>query len=264
LEAAGPANEAAVQRARLLNADDKNVSDRALQEVETRAKSEAARLAAARENARLLEMTLASNNSGGSSMPLTSNLKGEVVELFVRPGETVESGQQLLRVSRFDRLIAHVAVPAGEAYAVALGIARIVPLGFEELNLKGEGIGMAPTIDPQTLGRGYLYRIRNAELKLRPGAAVKAYLPIAGAPQTGVIIPPTAVVRDRGKIWAYVQIGTDRFARREVLEDRRMDRGWFMTLGFRPGDRIVTGGAQVLLSEELKSQIQILEENEKK
>jgi multidrug efflux pump subunit AcrA (membrane-fusion protein) len=264
LEAAGAANEAAVNRARLLNAEGKSVSDRALQEAETRAKSDTARLAAERENVRLLETWMASNDTALSSIPLASNLEGEVVEVFVQPGETVESGQQLLRVARFDHMIARVDVPAGEASAIAPGNARIVVVGFEGPSLIGERIGLAPAIDPRTLGQGYLYRVANSGSKLRPGAAVMAYLPVAGVPQTGVVIPLAAVVRDRGKIWAYLQIGADRFTRREVLEDHRVDRGWFMMLAFRPGDRIVAAGAQVLLSEELKSQIQILEEGEKK
>jgi len=38
--------------------------------------------------------------------------------------------------------------------------------------------------------------------------------------------------------------------------------GWFATRGFAPGDRVVTSGSQQLLSEEFRSQIQVLGEGE--
>ena len=40
-----------------------------------------------------------------------------------------------------------------------------------------------------------------------------------------------------------------------------MESGWFVTSGFAPGDRAVMDGAQLLLSEEMKSQIQVGEES---
>ena len=49
-------------------------------------------------------------------------------------------------------------------------------------------------------------------------------------------------------------------SREEVNLDRSTPRGWLVTQATPAGGRIVTVGAQMLLSEEQKSQIQILEE----
>ncbi len=76
------------------------------------------------------------------------------------------------------------------------------------------------------------------------------------------MIPRAAVVRSEGRAWAYVRLGEQRFTRRVVTVDTPTERGWFVTSGFAPGDRIVVDGAQTLLSEELKSQIQIGDEGE--
>ena len=46
------------------------------------------------------------------------------------------------------------------------------------------------------------------------------------------------------------------FARREVVQARPVDAGWFVSEGFKPGEKIVVAGAQLLLSEELKSKFQ--------
>jgi hypothetical protein len=54
-----------------------------------------------------------------------------------------------------------------------------------------------------------------------------------------------------------VQIAPTQFERRQLVVTSPAARGWFVTTGFTAGDRIVVAGAQALLSEELKSQIQV-------
>jgi hypothetical protein len=264
IQAGLPALQAALDRARVLNADNKNVSDRALQEAESRARSEASRLAAAQETVRLLEAYAAAGDGPRRPLPLVIPQAGEVVELLVQPEEAVESGQPILRVVRFDHLIARVDLPAGEVVAGPPATARICAVGHEEHSIPGTRIALAPSGDPRTLGQGFLFRIANTDLQLRPGAAVMAYLPAAGQAETGWIVPRAAAVRDRGKSWAYLQIGDQQFSRFEIPLDYPVEKGWFVASGFHAGDRVVVAGAQLLLSEELKSQIQILEESEKK
>jgi hypothetical protein len=67
----------------------------------------------------------------------------------------------------------------------------------------------------------------------------------------GLIVPTPAVVWSEGKAWVYQQTATDRFARRAVPTDIPVKRGFFVTEGFSPGDKLVVQGAQALLSEEL-------------
>ena len=99
---------------------------------------------------------------------------------------------------------------------------------------------------------------------LRPGAAVTAYLQVPGKAEAGILIPQSAVVRAGGKTWVYRQVADNQFTREDVNLDRSSSRGWLVTQGVSAGNRIVTVGAQMLLSEEQKSQIQILEEAENK
>ena len=70
----------------------------------------------------------------------------------------------------------------------------------------------------------------------------------------------TALVRVASATWAYVQVDAEAFARRNVTPTYAVPEGWFVTAGFTPGEHVVVAGAQTLLSEELKSQIQIVEE----
>jgi hypothetical protein len=70
------------------------------------------------------------------------------------------------------------------------------------------------------------------------------------------MVPRSAVVRFGGKEWIYRTLARDRFGRREIVPAELAPEGYFVTENLAPGTRIVVTGAQTLLSEELKSQIQ--------
>ncbi len=73
----------------------------------------------------------------------------------------------------------------------------------------------------------------------------------------GVVVPESAVVWLDGRAWAYLQKGRERFIRQEVATNHPVGKGWFVTKNFQAGDYVVVQGAQLLLSEEFRAQIQI-------
>lgn len=85
------------------------------------------------------------------------------------------------------------------------------------------------------------------------------YLPV-GPEIQGVVIPVDAVVWLDGKSWVYVEKDTEHFVRREISTKVPIKNGWFVSKGFSAGEKVVTNGAQLLLSEEFRSQIKVGEE----
>lgn len=251
------ADRAALQRARTLNAEDKIVSDQALQAAEAKVKADEAQLRSATERVRLIGAALSSATGPGGPMPLSLPRAGEVVQVLAEPGEAVESGQPIVRVARFDRLLARIAIPPGEPVDGALSGVRLVVVGHEDRPQRGRRVALGAAVSPQARGEVLLFRVSPDGVALRPGQAVTAYLAAYGEPRAGVVIPRSAVVRQAGAAWAYVQSGGDRFSRRPVLLDHPVDGGWLATSSFQTGDRVVITGAQQLLSEELKYQIQL-------
>jgi multidrug efflux system membrane fusion protein len=83
---------------------------------------------------------------------------------------------------------------------------------------------------------------------------VIAYLPTSSQTTQGVAIPANAIVWYGGQPWSYVQMAANRFGRYPVPEQFPMNGGFFAKRGFKPGERVVTSGAQLLLSEELRPQ----------
>lgn len=148
-------------------------------------------------------------------------------------------------------------LPAGEFMESPPPVARVFALNNETNAVDAQFVGNAPTIDPSTQGQGFLYVVTSRQLGFVPGAAVLGYLKSSNDDREGVLLPRSAVVRFDGKPWVFLKRGDDTFVRREVELQSPMTDGWFTDQGVKAGDAIVVSGAQMLLSEELKSQIQI-------
>lgn len=149
------------------------------------------------------------------------------------------------------KMLVRIDLPGGEIPPAAPAGARIVSLGGT--TLEGKLLGPAPTVDPQTEGRGFFFLVETNMAGLAPGEAVTGFIKIEGQPLTGVIVPQAAVVRTEGSGWAYVLQGNgEDFVRVPVALDRPVDNGWFVTSGVTESNYVVVTGAQMLLSEELK------------
>jgi len=253
--AALSAARASYESKKALNAENKVVSDRALEEAEAKVKGAEARCSACRRIVSLLESS-PTTDEGIARVPLRVAQDGDVISVGVRTDEVVEAGQMLLKVARYDILLARLELPIGAAMDPAATSARMVPVGDESSSLYGERLAQTAASDAGPKGLVFLYRVQRGDRPLRPGQPVIAYLPAPGGEQTGVRIPRSAVVRTRGQAWAYVQASEDTFVRRQVPVSSPTAEGWFATSGFSAGDRVVVDGAHTLLSEELKPTIE--------
>jgi hypothetical protein len=154
-------------------------------------------------------------------------------------------------LTSLETVLVRIDLPIGQDLKLLAGARLLAPSGLAS---EAEFLGLAPTVDPQMQGRGFLLRIRSNASRLSPGEAVVGYLKVAGEPLEGVVIPREAVVRTQGAGWVYV---SDRdsgksFTRTEVTLDHPTEAGWFVTQGVAATDRVVVNGAQELLSIELK------------
>lgn len=163
------------------------------------------------------------------------------------------------RVLAYQDVLVQVTPPAGGPFAAPPEVQVQTPDG----KLAAARFVSAYTqVDPRVQAPTYLY-ITPAQVNLVQGMNVAALLP-SGPERTGVLIPTRAVVWWQGRAWAYIEQEAGKFARREVPTSNPVPEGWFVAAGFKPGEKIVTEGAQSLLSEEFRSQIQSLGEDENK
>jgi multidrug efflux pump subunit AcrA (membrane-fusion protein) len=252
LAAVGSA-QIAYDRTKVLNADNKNVSDRAVQEAAAKLTAEKTHEAGARSLIQVLEASLSSAVSS-DTRPVTAERNGDVVEVLAQPGESIEQGTPIVRLAQLDRLLVRIDLPVGEHLPPNTAAARIIPAGFEDQRpLAAQCIAVTAGSDPHALGTAVLYRLSQSRPGLRPGNAITAHFTLPGKAREGVLIPRSAIVQQEGRSWVYVQTKDDRFTRKPVSLDMPTPTGFLAAHGFTAGDRLVVTGAQTLLSEEFKS-----------
>jgi hypothetical protein len=111
-----------------------------------------------------------------------------------------------------------------------------------------------PRIDSRIQGLSFLYVTQN-HLTLAPGLNLVARLAV-GVPRRGVLVPRSAVVWWQGRAWVYQQVAPGHFVRRQVPTETPLEKGVFVSTGLAAGNQIVMRGAQTLLSEEFRTQLQ--------
>jgi hypothetical protein len=218
------------QRLKALNSDNKNVSDHAVQVAEAAWKADQARLAAAETQA----------------AGIRDNMRQQWGDILASGGggvETLQTHQQVL---------VQVALP-DDVQPANISRISIAATGGRGKPIPATYIGPSPQTDPTMQGRTYFFRASSQDL--RAGMRVEAHVQMQGTERQGVLIPTNAVVWYLGKAWAYRKEGEQKFVRQLVNTDLSADNGWFDATGFKEGDILVTSGAQLLLSEELKFQI---------
>ena len=230
--AALDSSSAQYYRTRHLYAEQKNASLRDLQSAEATYLNDRARVEALEQQLR--------DAWGRQIAQIDSRALGELVSALIDRREA----------------IARVTAPIGETLDSSPGRADVFLLGHERQPLHAQAVYEAPTINPQMQGQTFLLLIGTKDFPIRPGTAVSASLPTSGKSEQGVMVPRSAVVRFADKEWIYCTLARDRFGRREIVPAELTAEGYFVTENLAPGTRIVVTGAQTLLSEELKAQIQ--------
>ena len=229
------------QRLKTLNADDKNVSDQAVQ---------AALADVQADNAHVSANQLQLKN-------LQNNTK-------------LQWGEQLAKVAFEDKLppyltdlisrknvLIQISLPLSTSAPKQGDSVNVTPLNETVAPIKALYISPATQTDSNGFGKTFYYSAP-ADL-LRIGMRVNVVAESAASKSVdGVVIPSNAVVWYAGKAWAYFKNGHDKdhiqFIRKPINTDTEINEGWF-NQGIAENSEVVMSGAQLLLSEEFKYQI---------
>lgn len=239
------------QRLKALNADDKNVSDQVMQQA----------LAAV-------------NNDNANINAIALQLKNLQSSLALQWGDPLSTlvysqalAPHLANLLSRKNVLVQISLPVDAATPKIGSSVNISPLNAGDVIIKASYISPAATNDSTGFGKTFYYSAP-ADL-LRIGMRVNVEAKASNNSSNGVVIPSNAVVWYASKPWAYFKTNKDQFVRKPINADTEIDAGWFNPVlavngldanglgadGIDANAEVVVSGAQLLLSEEFKSQI---------
>jgi len=154
------------------------------------------------------------------------------------------SGRQILLL---------ITLPANSHLTDDVKEIHIEPSGIRGKAGKATLISAAPQIDSTVQGESYFFQADSGHI--RPGMRVAAWIRQQDGDRAGVTIPKSALIWHLDQAFVYIKTGKDRFSRRPVTHFSTTADGYFISGGIEPGEELVTTGAQMLLSEEMRGQI---------
>jgi hypothetical protein len=229
------ASASTAQRLTVLANDDQNASLQNLEAARAQAASDAARLRAGQQRIAL---------EWGPGLAARKPLQRQQLIEQLAAGTAA-----LLRVDPLGAKFSDQDVSGSDVSGMQGGSVQLRP-DPKRAPLATRSLGPAANTDPRMQSSGLLVLVQgDGAASLRPGLMLPAEI-ATGWLMTGVVLPRSALIRAEGATWVYLHRGGDDFARREVIEPRMQNDGWFVSSGFAAGDEVVVNGAGSLLAVE--------------
>lgn len=228
------------ERFKLLNDDNKNVSDKALQEVKVNYENTRIKLNATQELVSGIKQNIRAQWGETILSMIDQGLKKELFE-FLLQGKA-----RIVKVTLSEN--------TDNEPPKNISLALIDNLSEKFL---ANYLAESPTLDKSLKGKTYFYIVYSN--KLRIDSKVIANLVqenLSSESEKYLAIPKEAVVWNAGQAWIYIKTGENKFLRKVIQTDNESPNGWIIKEEhIKENDLIVINGAQLLLSEEFKYQI---------
>ena len=242
---------AALQRAERLIAD-RAIAQREVDEARRELRVAEEAVEAARRTKSIFSG--AASGQGGGSYRVTAPISGVVIEVPATAGQSVTSGQLLLRLVNLDELWVRARVPEQQAARVRddqdasftlPGIDTWLKLDVTGEDANASVVHVGRTVDQRSRTIDVIYGLREADQRLRVGALVRVAVPV-GNPWRGVVVARDAVLEEEGRALVYVQVEGEAFEERTVRLGPRAGALVGVERGLRADERVVTRGANVI------------------
>jgi hypothetical protein len=222
------------QRLKTLNEDDKNVSDRVVQEALAMVNADKAQMTANELQLKNLQNSVKLQwGEALAKLVFADNLPPHLANLLDRKNVLVQMTLPL-----------NTSTPKSGSSII------LRPINDADTRIKAIYVSPASTSDANVFGKTFYYSAPAEQLRI--GMRVSVELNNSASDTvSGVIVPSSAVVWYAGTSWAYFKQKPDQFLRKPITTDTEVETGWF-NRELDVNNEVVVSGAQLLLSEEFK------------
>jgi len=188
-----------------------------------------------------------------SRIPVRTPIDGTVIERSVTNGQFVgPENASLVTIADLSSVWVQGDIFERDLRHLAIGqYADVTTAAYPTDRFGARVSRVGAVVDSQTRTAKVRFLVANPDGRLKPGmfASIALYLADSGSSLT---VPAKAVFVENGRTFAYVKVGPQEFARREI-ETVRSDRDRLrVTHGIEAGEHIVSDG--VLLLRQLESE----------
>ena len=225
----------------ILNEDNKNVSDLAINKKQTEI-SDLSNQINIYENEKTNMLSLVKQQWGVNFVGILKNKNNPLNKLLKNKNQLIS-----LSVTQIER----EELPPENIV--------IIPSISSSSEIKAKYLSPSPIVNQSIVGKNFFYLTSNS--KLIVGERISAYISKSNSNQNFLLVPNSSVVWSKGQPWAYIRIKENgNFVRRSLQGMREAENGsengWIVPDDkIKINNEIVTNGAQLLLSEEFKYQI---------
>jgi len=168
------------------------------------------------------------------------------------PWATHDDGKTLADLAEGHAKLLRVTFPLGVLNGAAPNSLRIARLDAATVGERWTShvVWDAPA-DSAIPGRSFFALLQHTDLGEGERVLIWANGDSSQAAESGILVPPSAVVVTDGKYWCFVERQPGVFSRAPLDISRPMADGYFVKDGIKPGDPIVTSAAGLLLARQV-------------
>lgn len=184
---------------------------------------------------------------------LTAPFAGTIIEKHVTQGEQVSGENPLFRIAQLENIWVMASVYPKDIGSIAVGQPALVTVqAYPSQSFSGKVMLVAAVIDQQTRTLPVRIELDNPGRLLKAGMFARATVTVAST-EGALVIPVSAVQRQKGEAIVFVDKGNGEYERREIAVGAKSSEAVEILSGLQEGERVVTRGAFTLKSELEKS-----------
>lgn len=207
----------------------------------------------------LLQMELGRN--GGKNehpfIPISSAIDGVVIEKSVTQGEVVSSERVLFTVADLSTLWVLIHLYEKDVPRLKAGMAvKVSVTAFPDRDFRGAISYIGDVVDEKMRTVNARVTVNNTNGLLKAGMFATVLIDTKTAEVEKVLVVSEGAVLIEGSTrYVFVQVGPDRFKKRDITIGRTFSKRMEVTAGLKEGDPVVIKGAFTLKSELKKEEL---------